>query len=240
MPAPAFCKEPECHSKDLNMFGSKMCRRATGITGSIWMPSTAQPLATKCHKPTSRHRKNAFDIGAVAAVASCIQFFFRVFRISSQNGARLNRQTKFDAVPRAPTWCPPQWVEPAGSEPIRGMRIRNGWDFRDDTFASESDGQKGNFWASCGWMAVGRHDLATGANVPQSYGFVSAQSMKRTVTSLRPRFQNMSPEWICAQSWFYKKRPKPKPIMSNKSLDNELVGSMSQELGIDVHGDHLL
>lgn len=171
----------------------------------------------------------------------CIQFFFRVFRISSQNGARLNRQTKFDAVPRAPTWCPPQWVEPAGSEPIRsGMRIRNGWDFRDDTFASESDGQKGNFWASCGWMAVGRHDLATGANVPQSYGFVSAQSMKRTVTSLRPRFQNMSPEWICAQSWFYKKRPKPKPIMSNKSLDNELVGSMSQELGIDVHGDHLL
>ena len=59
MPAPAFCKEPECHSKDLNMFGSKMCRRATGITGSIWMPSTAQPLATKCHKPTSRwHRKN--------------------------------------------------------------------------------------------------------------------------------------------------------------------------------------
>ena len=49
-------------------------------------------------------------------------------------------------------------------------------------------------------MAVGGHDLATGANVPQLYGFVSAQCMKRTVTFLQPRFQNMSPEWICAQS----------------------------------------
>ena len=34
---------------ETNSFRSKMCRKATGITGSIWMPSTAQPLATKGH-----------------------------------------------------------------------------------------------------------------------------------------------------------------------------------------------